>query len=149
MSVKQGQTGGSIKKYANKSVLHRKIKSKCLKTRRGKRFSQKKVINNLIFAGVNPAGVRSKWPTWVKIINQSGARLWTMQETKSAQANQLKMEDFIIYERIRSEQDGGGVAIGAKKDLNPVLIAEGEENVEAISIDITLAKIKCSRIYQT
>ena len=56
-----------------------------------------------------------------------------MQETKSAQANQLKMDDFFfIYERIRSNKEGGGVAIGAKKDLNPVLIAEGEENVEAI-----------------
>ena len=72
-----------------------------------------------------------------------------MQETKSAQVNQLKMEDFIIYERIRYEKDGGGVAIGAKKDLNPVLIAEGEENVEAISIDITLAKIviSCTSAY--
>ena len=67
-----------------------------------------------------------------------------MQETKSAQANQLKMKDSIIYEKIRSNKEGGGVAIGAKKDLNPVLIAEGEENVEAISIDITLSKIVIS-----
>ena len=93
-----------------------------MKSRRGKRSSQKKVVNNLIFAGVNPAGIRSKWPTWKKIVIQSGARLWTMQETKSAQANQLKMEDFIIYEKIRSNKEGGGVAIGAKKDLNPVLL---------------------------
>ena len=120
-----------------------------MKNRRGKRSSQKKVINNLIFAGVNPAGIRSKWPTWRKIVTQSGARLWTMQETKSAQANQLKMDDFVIYERIRTNKEGGGVAIGAKKDLNPVLIAEGEENVEAISIDINLAKIviSCTSAY--
>ena len=72
-----------------------------------------------------------------------------MQETKSVQANRLKMDDFVIYERIRSEREGGGVAIGAKKDLNPVLIAEGEENVEAITIDITLAKmiISCTSAY--
>ena len=120
-----------------------------MKNRRGKRSSQKKVINNLIFAGVNPAGIRSKWPTCRKIVTQSGARLWTMQETKSAQGNQLKMDDFVIYERIRTNNEGGGVAIGAKKDLNPVPIAEGEENVEAISIDINLAKIviSCTSAY--
>ena len=98
----------------------------------------------LIFAGVNPAGARSKWPTWKKIIRQSNASLWTMQETKCSQANQLKMDDFIIYEKVRSMREGGGVAIAAKKALNPVLIAEGNEEVEAISIDIHPSNIKIS-----
>ena len=112
--------------------------------RRGKRSNHKKVSQMLTFAGVNPAGARSKWITWKKIIRQSDACLWTMQETKCSQANQLKMDNFIIYEKIRCIKEGGGVAIAAKKDLNPVLTSEGNDDVEAISIDIHPSKITIS-----
>lgn len=82
--------------------------------RKGKRSNQKKLSQMLIFAGVNPAGARSKWPTWKKIIRQSNASLWTVQETKCSQANQLKMDDFIIYENVRNMREGGGVTIQPK-----------------------------------
>ena len=94
----------------------------------------------LVFAGTNPAGARSKWPTWKKIIRQSNACLWTLQETKCSQPNKLKMDDFIIYEKVRNEREGGGVAIGAKIDLNPVLIEEGDDDIVAIYIDIHTSK---------
>ena len=107
------------------------------------------MLKTLIFAGVNPAGARSKWPTWKKIIKESNASLWTMQETKCSQTNQLKMDDFIIYEKVRVGREGGGAAVAAKKDLNPVLTLEGSEDVEAISIDIHPEKIiiSCTSAY--
>ena len=95
----------------------------------------------LVFAGKNPAGARLKWPTWKKIIRQSKVCLWTLQETKCSELNKLKMDNFIIYEKVRNMREGGGVAIGAKKDLNPVLTAEGHDEIEAISIDIHPSKI--------
>ena len=72
-----------------------------------------------------------------------------MQETKSAETNKLKMNDFIIYEKVRELKEGGGVAIAARKNLNPVLTAEGDNNVEAISIDIHPSKIviSCTSAY--
>ena len=54
------------------------------------------------------------------------------------------MNNFIIYEKVREAKEGGGIAIGAKKELNPVLIAEGNSEVEAISIDIHPSKITIS-----
>ena len=98
----------------------------------------------LVFVGVNPAGIRSKWPTWNKIIRQSGAALWTMQETKCSETNLLQMDNFIIYEKVREAKEGGGISIGTKKELNPVLISEGDSEVEAISIDIHPSKITIS-----
>ena len=92
-----------------------RIKVKRINIRRGKRLSNKKISKVLVFAGVNPAGVRSKWPTWRKIVSQSNTSVWTMQETKSSEPNKLKMEDFIIYEKVRVHKEGGGVAIAAKK----------------------------------
>ena len=92
----------------------------------------------MIFAGVNPAGARAKWSTWRKVIRQSEATVWTMQETYCTQVNLLKIDDldFVVYEKVRNNKAGGGVAIAAKKDLNPILIFEGEEDVEALTIDI-------------
>ena len=130
--------------------MKNKLKKKIIgKIRRGKRSNQKRVSQMLIFAGVSPAGARSKWTTWKKIIRQSDASLWTMQETKCSQANQLKMDDFIIYEKVRDTKEGGGVAIAAKKVLNPVLISEGEDDIETISIDIHPSKmvISCTSAY--
>ena len=72
-----------------------------------------------------------------------------MQETKSSEANKLTINDFIIYEKVTVNKDGGGVAIAARKDLNPVLIDEGEEDIETISIDTHQSKmiISCTSAY--
>ena len=112
-------------------------------------MSNKKIEKMLVFVGVNSAGAKSKWPTWKKIISQSNASIWTMQETKSSEPNKLRMEDFIIYEKVRVQKEGGGVAIAAKKDLKPVLTAEAEEDIEAITIDIHTSKIiiSCTSAY--
>ena len=56
-----------------------------------------------------------------RVITESGANVWTMQETKCSQSNQLKMEDFIIYDKVRGEREGEGMAIAAKLDgVGPV-----------------------------
>ena len=135
------------KSKLNNVINHIKIKR--INIRRGKRIYHKKISKVLVFAGVNPAGARSKWPTWKKIISQSNASVWTMQETKSSEPNKLRMDNFIIYEKVRVQKGGGGVAIAARKDLNPVLTDEGEEDVEAISIDIHPSKmvISCTSAY--
>ena len=83
----------------------------------------------------------------VKIIvkkTRRGKRKAVKVATKSflfadcTQVNSLKKDDldFVVYEKVRNKKAGGGVAIAAKKDLNPILIFEGEEDVEALTIDI-------------
>ena len=69
-----------------------------------------------------------------------------MQETKCTQLNSLKIDDlyFVVYEKMRVNSEGGGVAIAAKKELNPVLVSEGDNDVETITIDIHLTKITIS-----
>ena len=49
------------------------------------------------------------------IIRQSGAALWIMQETKCSETNLFKMNNFIIYEKVREAKEGGGISIGTKK----------------------------------
>ena len=110
------------------------------KTRRGKRSNMKTYMKSLVAVGVNPAGARSKWSTWMKVIRETGASLWFMQETKCP-TKQLKMENYVVYEKVREKSKGGGVAIAAIKDLNPVLVSEGIGEVEAITIEVHPKKI--------
>ena len=54
-------------------------------------------------------------------------------------------ENYQIFELIRIERQGGGLAIGAVKDLEPIWIAEGDDEVEIIVIEIKMEdlKIRC------
>ena len=53
------------------------------------------------------------------------------------------MNDYIIFEKVRANgTGGGGVAIGCVKDLHPALVREGKDDIEAISIEIFLSKMK-------
>ena len=55
------------------------------------------------------------------------------------------MENYIIYEFVRKNKDGGGgLALGCDKDLNPAWVREGDDQVEAISVEICLNKLGLS-----
>ena len=103
----------------------------------------------LVAFGTNPAGARSKWSTWEEVIRETGATIWFMQETKCP-TKQFKMENFVVYERVRERKNGGDVAIAAVKDLNPVLVSESTQKVEAITIEIHPKKftIVCTSAYR-
>ena len=50
---------------------------------------------------------------------------------------------------MRQNRDGGGLAIGCIKELNPVLVRKGDDDTEALSINIFLKnmKIRCVAAY--
>ena len=94
-SLRQGNNEPSIveKSYQTKSfskIIQRKLRSKTISnTRSGKRANKKIISNMLVFAGTNPEGAISEWPTRTKIIGQSNACLWIFQKTKCSQPNKL------------------------------------------------------------
>ena len=59
-----------------------------------------------------------------------------MQETKCSQAGQFNLDGYFTYELVRSNAEGGGVAISALKELQPVFVSDGGDTVEALTIDI-------------
>ena len=55
-----------------------------------------------------------------------------------------------MYEHLRTEKVlGGGILMAVLKDLNPVLVSDGGENIEALTVDINIKKMKiaCSTAY--
>ena len=65
-------------------------------------------------------------------------------ETKYKNEGNIKVgDDFVIYELVRKDdKGGGGLALGCLKDLNPCWVSEGNDQVEALSVDIFLKNIK-------
>ena len=93
--------------------------------------------------GVNAAGLKPKLSTFKKVINTLQPALFFIEETKFKEEGKLKIENFLIFELTRESRDGGGgLAIGCIKQLKPVLARKGNDSIEALTIDISLQKMK-------
>ena len=110
---------------------------------RRKRKYSKNISKTLRFLGVNSAGLRSKLSTFHKVINDLKPSVFFIQETKLKEEGHVKIDDYVIFEKLRStKKNGGGLAIGAKPELNPIWVREGDKDVETLSIDIFVKNIK-------
>ena len=114
------------------------------KGRRGKRKSSKSFSKSLRFLGVNSNGLKSKLMTFRKVLAKLKPSVFFVEESKYKEAGKLKVENFIIFELIRQNKDGGGLALGCAKELQPVWLREGEKS-ETLSIEIFVRnmKIRC------
>ena len=73
-----------------------------------------------------------------------------IEETKNNDEGRMKFDDYDVFELTRKSRDGGGgIAIGCVKDLQAVWVREGNDQVEAISVDIFFKniKIRCCAAY--
>ena len=118
-------------------------KKKCL--RRGRRKSAQNFSKTLRLLGVNSAGLKSKLTTFRKVLSKLQPSIFFIEETKYKDVGRLKFDNFIVFELVRKTKDGGGLAIGCSKELQPVWMREGDDYVEALSVEIYLRnmKIRC------
>ena len=72
-----------------------------------------------------------------------------IEETKFKEEGKFKIDNFVIFELVRDSKEGGGLALGCAKELNPVLVRKGDEEVEAMSVDISVKsmRIRCVVAY--
>ena len=96
--------------------------------------------------GVNAAGLSSKMLSFKCVMQELSPSVFMIQETKLKSQGKIKIENYIVFELLRTQQKGGGgLAMGVRKELNPILIREGNDEVEALSVEIevTNMKIRC------
>ena len=137
-----------------KQVLRRQIR---IKTNKKKREHKKEKQNNkfsakksLRFLGVNAAGIKSKMTSFKNVLNGLNPSVFFIEETKIKVPGRLKFENYDVFELVRESQDGGGgLAIGCLKDLQAVWVRAGDDEVEALSVDIFVKnkKIRCCVAY--
>ena len=98
----------------------------------------------MFFAGMNCAGLSSKWQSLNKVINDLSPCAFLLQETKlrKKQIFHIENKEYVIFRLEREKTGGGGLAIGALQDLKPILLKEGDDETEAISIQIEVTELK-------
>ena len=92
--------------------------------------------------GVNSAGLKSKIKTFKKVLLNLQPSVFFVQESKYKTIGKLKIENYIIFELVRQNKEGGGLVLGCEKELQPVWLREGDDQVEALSVEIILKRMK-------
>ena len=111
--------------------------------------------------GINAAGITSKMETFDKMLFDVQPSIFILQETKRRlHAPKMKAKNLDKYQvfelrREKTQEEGGkgliggGLAVGALFDLKPILVRQGNDFVECITIEVTAGqtKIRCVNGY--
>ena len=85
-----------------------------------------------------------------KVLNEIKPSVFCIEETKFKDSGKWKIENYDIFELVRGSRDGGGgLAIGCVKELRAVWVREGNDQAEALSVEIFVKnlKIRCCVAY--
>ena len=94
--------------------------------------------------GVNAAGIKCKLDSFNDILNRVKPQIWSVQETKLRKNENLKcdaVKKYQVFYLYRENSQGGGLAIGVDKDIESTLVREGNDEVEALVVQVVLGKI--------
>ena len=113
-------------------------KPKYKKTRRKERKRNKVKAKSLKIVGINSAGLMSKLESFENLLVKEEPSVFSLQETKCKKPNKIRTEstrNYTIYELLRKNSGGGGLCIGVHNDLQPVWIAQGDDEVEVLVVE--------------
>ena len=102
--------------------------------------------HKLVIWNNNYAGLKSKLESFDHVLEKVQPSVFMGQETKMGKNSQLKTKNsqkYRIFQLHRQEigVQGGGLVMGVLPDLQPVLIRQGDDETEVISIRITVDKM--------
>ena len=120
-------------------VIKKQKNRRALRKNKTKRFEKKFKL-----VGVNAAGISSKLDSLNFLLKEVQPTVFFIEETKVKTQGKIKTEyskDYQIFELLRKNSGGGGLAIGAKNDVDPIWLAEGDDSVEVLVIQVKLGDI--------
>ena len=118
-----------------------------MKTKKKRKRVQNRInnkISKLKLFGINSAGLKSKLDSFNAILKQINPQIWTVQETKLKEKENLKGEigqKYQIFYLSRKEIQGGGLAIGVDKEIESTLVREGDDHIEALVVQIVIDEL--------
>ena len=83
--------------------------------------------------------MKTKLESFENLLIEENPSVFCIQETKLRKPNQIKTNStkhFTIYELLRKNSSGGGLCIGVHKDLKPVWVSQGDDEVEVLVVEI-------------
>ena len=94
-------------------------------------------------------GLKSKLFTFKKILKELKPSAFMVEETKYKEEGKLKIENYSIFELVRENREGVGIAFGCIDELKPILFRKGNDDTEALSVEIFVKamRIRCCVAY--
>lgn len=129
-----------------------KSKEKTKNRRSLRKNKTRKCARKLTLVGVNSAGLSSKLDSFDHILSAIQPSVFFIQETKLRKQGRIKTQNsknYSIFELVRKDKQGGGLAVGVVKDLEPVWISEGDDDIEILVVQIKIdeLRIRCICAY--
>jgi hypothetical protein len=119
--------------------LSKYITNKVRKNRRSLKRNKVNQSQTIKLVGVNSADISSTFPSFKTLLNKLNPTIFFLQETKLRNPGKFKSENtYQVFELLRKNTGGGGLAIGIHKDLNPVLVFEGNDEIEILVVEISI-----------
>ena len=110
---------------------------------RSRNNRNKKKFKNEKFSimGTNAAGLKAKKDSLIENIRLfERPSVITIQETKFRKMGTLKIENYEVFEKIRTGSYGGGLLTAVDKSLEPVLIEAANEEAEVLVVQVKIGK---------
>ena len=122
------------------------------KTRRGKRPNMKAKLENIKILGNNISSLNGKKNSFYLVIDELKPSCVMLQETKLYRKGQVKIDNYDIFETIRSYNEGGGLLTAIHKKFNPVHIpisssSKLSENILVIEADFCGRRVRYINVY--
>ena len=97
--------------------------------------------------GSNANGILAKKESLVANIQNFQVGAFFLQETKVSRKGQIKIENYEIFEVVRPNcPTGGSILTGVHKNLHPVFICGGEEDIEILVVQAKIGYYNCQLI---
>ena len=109
--------------------------------RRGRQKSKTKNENEMVFLGCNAAGLLNKMESLRRNVQTFKPGVIFIQESKTKRKNQIKLDNYVIFERIRKDCAGGGLLTAVHKNLEPESVGDDTED-EVLVVEAKLANKK-------
>ena len=93
--------------------------------------------------GTNAAGLENKIDSFKSNIEKLRPSVVMIQETKVYQKGIVKIDNFNSFELVREKnKSGGGLAIFTHNSIEAVLVSEGNEEAEFITVEANVGGMK-------
>ena len=100
---------------------------------------------NLRLVGFNAAGLSSKLVSFEHLLKTLKPSIFFVQESKMRRQGKIRTESsnqYTIFELVRKNSAGGGLALGVLNELEPIWISEGNDDIEIQTVQISLAELQ-------
>ena len=91
--------------------------------------------SNLTIMGNNSAGLTGKIDSLKRTIQVFQPGVIMLQETKVKKEGKLKLANFTVFEKLRENNEGGGLMTIVHDNMKPILIPD--EHSEFLEVDIS------------